>query len=651
METKNKIIIMADRGSRKDPSGPLFRFIRDYTNVVKGFEIHSTNQTGRSILSTGLYHENEVIRPDREWEEVEFAEAVKLVAMVARGECVAAIFFSDPKHSPVDSVEYRTVKRVCIESKVRWLSSLENAEDWAISEGERRSSAVVPDSRNVFSLNWRSGEKNVKNGVHSQLPIGKRTLALIAHDKKKKEMVDFVKQHCADKLTNFDRILATGTTGWLLKLLYAGEAQYNEFKADMDKKLASDGKPGSERLMEVIRELLKVLEVQTIPNASLDSLLGDLKNALKISANQTFADKVMPLASGPKGGDVLIADEVLKHECHAIIFFYDPDTAHPHEPDIELLERTCRLGGVYAVCVSDLRSANLWAQGIRNELQESSLASRLRSRWRHKGLREAIVVKVDNDEPSPELGKALARACAGYLHLRILYLLEKQNIVRIGVAWGYVMHQVIEQLEGLKESGYLERPPCPASIICSPLVGTLLTEEYEANEIAQRLASFYQENFESIEGKFEGIPSRGLHRGTLDSLSPEMQRIIRTLKEETDVIVTSGAPWREDATLLKYTALKREAFPPFEETIGEMNAVFLKRDGSKATYDYEVVGLGYDGFKRAAERGVTVLVCGAKDRRELVRAALTGELVSVLITTNETADELWRDEPATADNK
>ena len=171
---KNKIVIIADRDSRGDPSGPLFRFIRDYAGVLRKFEIHSTHQTGRSILATGLYHADEIILPDT-WDGVEPAQVVELIARVARGECVAAIFFSNPMHSPVDSVEYRTLKRVCIESQVRWLSSLENAEDWAISEAKQLSGITDLEPKYIFPSQWRSGKKNVEDGTHAYLQIGERT--------------------------------------------------------------------------------------------------------------------------------------------------------------------------------------------------------------------------------------------------------------------------------------------------------------------------------------------------------------------------------------------------------------------------------------------------------------------------------------------
>jgi methylglyoxal synthase len=45
--------------------------------------------------------------------------------------------------------------------------------------------------------------------------------------------------------------------------------------------------------------------------------------------------------SGPLGGDLMIGAEVASGDCHGIIFFRDPLTAQPHEPDISALLRIC----------------------------------------------------------------------------------------------------------------------------------------------------------------------------------------------------------------------------------------------------------------------------------------------------------------------
>ena len=96
-------------------------------------------------------------------------------------------------------------------------------------------------------------------------------IALIAHDKKKADMVEFCKEH-ESILSKYD-LVGTGTT--------------------------------STRIME--------------------------STNLKIEC----------MKSGPLGGDQEIGSMVTKGEIDLVLFFRDPLTSQPHEPDINALLRLC----------------------------------------------------------------------------------------------------------------------------------------------------------------------------------------------------------------------------------------------------------------------------------------------------------------------
>jgi len=49
---------------------------------------------------------------------------------------------------------------------------------------------------------------------------------------------------------------------------------------------------------------------------------------------------------GPEGGDLIIGGRVALGEIHAVIFFRDPLTAQPHEPDVTALLRVCDVHNV-----------------------------------------------------------------------------------------------------------------------------------------------------------------------------------------------------------------------------------------------------------------------------------------------------------------
>ena len=55
---------------------------------------------------------------------------------------------------------------------------------------------------------------------------------------------------------------------------------------------------------------------------------------------------VESVLSGPMGGDAQIAAMVAEGHIRAVIFFVDPLSAHPHDPDIQTVMRVCNVHSV-----------------------------------------------------------------------------------------------------------------------------------------------------------------------------------------------------------------------------------------------------------------------------------------------------------------
>lgn len=131
-----------------------------------------------------------------------------------------------------------------------------------------------------------------------------KSVALIAHDRKKPDLASFVKEH-AKTLERFP-LIATGTTGHVL--------------------------------ME--------------------------RTGLNIEC----------VASGPMGGDLQVGARITEERVLAVIFFRDPLTAQPHEPDISALLRICDVHSVpLATNLATAEAVMAWLDGLLarpEELQE-----------------------------------------------------------------------------------------------------------------------------------------------------------------------------------------------------------------------------------------------------------------------------------------
>ena len=66
--------------------------------------------------------------------------------------------------------------------------------------------------------------------------------------------------------------------------------------------------------------------------------------------------------SGPLGGDAQIGARVAQKEVAAVIFLVDPLTAHPHEPDVQGLQRICNVHEV--PLATNLATAELVLAGL-----------------------------------------------------------------------------------------------------------------------------------------------------------------------------------------------------------------------------------------------------------------------------------------------
>lgn len=74
------------------------------------------------------------------------------------------------------------------------------------------------------------------------------------------------------------------------------------------------------------------------------------------------------LRSGPEGGDLQVGARVAEDRVLAVIFFRDPLTAQPHEPDVSALMRICDVHQV--ALATNLGTAKAIVAWLEEQLEE-----------------------------------------------------------------------------------------------------------------------------------------------------------------------------------------------------------------------------------------------------------------------------------------
>ncbi|WP_454689761.1 methylglyoxal synthase [Achromobacter aloeverae] len=285
--------LAANRLHHETPNAALFDWLRACSGTIRemGIQLYTVGRTHDAISREGMLQGYPgLIRYPYGRE----GGLMKLVARVTEGRDGSqpfdgAIYLIDPVDPSSIFPEALALKRQCITHGRPFVSTLAGAIEWI--EVERVLAGLAPDPAATRLLDF-----------------SRQTVALIAHDALKDQMVDFADAHF-DLLSRFSRRVATGTTG---------------------------------------------------------GRLNDLAWSRGWPSDKPWAHRFL---SGPLGGDAQIGELVLEHQCQRVIFFEDPHVARQHEADIQLLERAVRVVTETASCATSPAVARRWAQAMELRLQ------------------------------------------------------------------------------------------------------------------------------------------------------------------------------------------------------------------------------------------------------------------------------------------
>lgn len=277
--------LAANRLHHSQRDAALFRWLRACERGIRelGLGLHAVGRTHDGIVRAGLLAGYRGLQRYPYGREGGLMKLVaEVVGMGPQRTLDGAIYLIDPVDPSSIFPEAVALKRQCVIHGKPFISTVASARDWIEMERVHAGLAADPDADALY-------------GLESQ------TLALIAHDAMKPQMLAFAAEHF-EVLSRFAALVATGTTGQRLNEL-----------------AWSRGWP-------VDREWVQRYQ------------------------------------SGPMGGDAQIADLVLERRCQRAIFFEDPHVPRQHEADIQLLERAVTTVTDEAVCMTSPRVAARWAQ-------------------------------------------------------------------------------------------------------------------------------------------------------------------------------------------------------------------------------------------------------------------------------------------------
>lgn len=288
-----RIGLIANRAHQDAPDSALVQLFQRAAKSIQALNIEWI-VVGRTLDAIHTHGLTDQCQPHVRFPYGRDGGLMKLVAHVVNKEADnsvdAVIYLIDPVDHSSIFPEALALKRQCVIHRKPFLSTLAAACEWLELEALAQGSL----------MHFESG---------AGLQLQQESIALIAHDALKQNMLQIAEQHFT-LLDQFEHRYATGTTGSLLNQL-----------------------------------------------------------AQRIKGEQAGRNWVHPFLSGPMGGDAQIAELVLERKIRRIVFLEDPHVARQHEADIQLLERAARTVTDFALVVSDGEGSERWLRLLQQRLQ------------------------------------------------------------------------------------------------------------------------------------------------------------------------------------------------------------------------------------------------------------------------------------------
>lgn len=662
------VILMAARAFREGPTSGLAKLVREFEPYWRESEamIYSLEGSYKEIWTAGLLHDYEHFVPLPAGFEGGLVNATEVVvAADERGTACHVVYLVDPHDNSSLYPATASIKRECLLTGTPFLSTHRGAARWFGLEWARRAAEEDGLGTNGLLLTRPAdGFPGEAAGLR-----GGSAVALAAHDRHKRSMMDFVDAHVDLFERDFPQRWSTRVTGHILN----GGSIW-----DYEKDVLYDVK-GEKRT-----ELMNRIEDKSVE-----------WEAEERDSGPGSSGWVRQLTRGRQGGVIQLARKILNEECDTVVFFQDAEAASEQDMEIQVLDRAAQLASRGALLLYDKRSATRWAENVATcrdhggTFDETTLI---------EAYRDAFGVELVLAHPSPMQGEGRNRRGAeatravwrqitrtAAIHLvGTLSARAKQRgegePVRFGLHWGGAVRDILGELGGSGDP--------------NALAGALALHRYVKQHDASELARVTSDSLLADESRSAplalfgpdelrvvptvgviGAKDRSKEAHSLVFRATEVLGGDRVLFPESafalkggvedplgrgidddwaqlDVLLLSAAPLQKRDRAALATALPSDLASFYKDCAAAVGTIYLEfdADGGEVKQPqhpmYEQVGITPQQIASLKGAGSeVVLVNGAElktPRIEACRAALKAEFVSTLISDQAFAWEVLK---------
>lgn len=429
VEGQEIVILIAAQAMRRGPASQLAKLVREFAPYWRATEtmVYALEGSYKAIWRAGLLHDYKNFRPLPAGYAGGLVHATEIVIAGAEASprrTAHVVFLIDPHEDSSLYPATSSLKRECLLTNTAFLTNYEGAARWFRLEwGRRVAEGDEPNASDLLLRRPADGFSESSGLAHSA-----RVLALAAHDRHKRALMDFADTYADLFERHYQQRWATRVSGHLLN---GGSIFDEEYAEDI------------------------FYDVKGQKREDLKALIEEKTFGWEVEGRECgpgSVNWVQQLTRGRQGGVIQLARKVLDNECDTVLFFQDPETPREHDMEIQVLDRAAEMADNHCLLLYDEQSAARWADNVSVCLdgEDAAGATTLVEAYRRVFGVELVLAEpgpADEEDDDKATWRQITRTAAtlvvGALRSARRRRAEEGEPVRFGLPWGGAVYDVL----------------------------------------------------------------------------------------------------------------------------------------------------------------------------------------------------------------